>query len=643
MLNQTLNNRYQVTAQLGKGAMGEVYRATDLQLKQDVALKVITADLVPSREVLARFQREGESLRQLRHRNIVAFWEMVDCQDRQVIVMEYVPGGNLHDLIQRGPLPVAQAVRIALELADALAQAHHIHIVHRDIKPENVLMADGVTPKLTDFGVARLLSETGRLTGTGALVGTPFYMSPEAWQGQALTAQADVWSLGVVLYEMVSGQVPFPGDTLPAVMHKVLMESPPDLRVLSPELPESLVRIIERALMRDPAQRYRTMRQLAVDLEAVESEPRPAPAGTQRKAEGSQRVSAAAPGPGETRRNAGSERTQALAPQKTTREAAEAGGMAPPLIREPPMAARPGGITRRGMVAGGLVVLLILCLLAGGGFGLWKVFDILWPPAMPTANPTATASLTPASPSPTPEPPTTVPPTATPIPPTDTQVAPTTTPMPTDTQAPPTTTPVPPTATSIPATAVLGDRALRLTGYIFWNKQPVQGARAVLKEMGDYYQTLAVAEAATGADGRFVIESPPAGHWAIYFVSPSAEYWEWSGSDVTLGVGEAKDVGTHSLSKVLQLLEPAAGATVTTASPVLRWGGFPGAISYHVDVFDSATGAAVMRKDTTDTSVPVTPPLAAGAYSWSVYAYNDADAANNQIAYYSSWSFTVQP
>ena len=162
---------------------------------------------------------------------------MFDHQGQYVMVMEYVPSGNLHALIKRSPLPTTDAVRITLELCDALAQAHHIHIIHRDIKPENILMAEDGLPKLTDFGVARLLSETGRLTGTGALVGTPYYMSPEAWQGKPLDAQADIWSLGVVLFEMLSGQVPFAGDTLPAVMHKVLTELPPDLRALRPDVP----------------------------------------------------------------------------------------------------------------------------------------------------------------------------------------------------------------------------------------------------------------------------------------------------------------------------------------------------------------------------------------------------------------------
>src|SRR5512136_779672 len=149
MINQTLNSRYRIIAPLGEGAMGEVYRAADLQSGQEVAVKVITPKLVFDEEMLTRFRREGEALRHLRHVNIVGFVDMFAHDRQQVIVMEYVPGGNLAKLIQRGPLPAHVAVRIALELSDALARAHHINIIHRDIKPENVLLAEDGTPRLT--------------------------------------------------------------------------------------------------------------------------------------------------------------------------------------------------------------------------------------------------------------------------------------------------------------------------------------------------------------------------------------------------------------------------------------------------------------------------------------------------------------
>ncbi len=266
-IGQTLNQRYTLTARLGKGAMGIVYRASDAQTGQDVAVKVITGELELDDALLERFRREGEALRQLRHPNIVGFVDTFEYENQHVIVMEYVPGGSLHGLLKHGPLPIERTRRMALELCDALTRAHHLNIIHRDLKPENVLLAADGTPKLTDFGVARLVSEGTRITGTGTQVGTPFYMSPEAWEGKPLDAQADIWSLGILLYEMLSGQVPFAGDTVVAVMNKVLNAPIPDLKTLRPDVPPGLANIVQRMLERDKSERYQSMRELGADLE----------------------------------------------------------------------------------------------------------------------------------------------------------------------------------------------------------------------------------------------------------------------------------------------------------------------------------------------------------------------------------------
>ncbi|MEK7276216.1 MAG: serine/threonine-protein kinase, partial [Chloroflexota bacterium] len=316
MIGQTLNNRYEITAAIGKGAMGEVYRATDKQTGGDVAVKLMAGQLAFDADMVERFRREGEALRQLRHPNIVGLVDtflhenrpasvggqadgnavtfvdtppkespqaavggpaggdaltMVDTfprESRQVIVLEYVPGGSLHALLKReAPLDIPRVRQIALDLCDALIRAHRLNIVHRDIKPENVLMAEDGTPRLTDFGVARLVGDATRLTGTGTQIGTPYYMSPEAWEGEQLDAQSDIWSLGIMLYEMLSGQVPFGGETMAAVMNKVLTAPLPDLRSVRPEAPDGLVQIIERMLTRDKSARYQSMREVAADLE----------------------------------------------------------------------------------------------------------------------------------------------------------------------------------------------------------------------------------------------------------------------------------------------------------------------------------------------------------------------------------------
>jgi eukaryotic-like serine/threonine-protein kinase len=262
-----INRRYQITALLGKGAMGQVYLATDEQTQQPVALKVIAQSLTLDADLVERFRREGEALRQLRHRNIVAFVEMFDYQGHQIIAMEYVSGGNLHALIQKGELPLPRIREIALDVCDALICAHRLNIIHRDIKPKNILLTDTGIPKLADFGVARLMEATTQLTSTSTMVGTPPYMSPEAWEGQPLDAQADVWSLGVMLFEMLTGEVPFRAETTASVMHKVLNARLPDLQALRPDTPPALVQIVERALTRDKTRRYASVRLMSVDID----------------------------------------------------------------------------------------------------------------------------------------------------------------------------------------------------------------------------------------------------------------------------------------------------------------------------------------------------------------------------------------
>ncbi|HCB01058.1 MAG TPA: hypothetical protein DEP19_01635, partial [Anaerolineae bacterium] len=272
MIAQTLNNRYKIASRLGKGAMGIVYKAADIKNGREVALKIISSDLDIEHELLARFKREGETLQQLQHPNIVEFLDAFEYEENYVIVMEYVSGGNLHDLIKKGKLSIKHATHIALGLCDALIHSHKLGIIHRDIKPENILLKDDGTPKLADFGVARL-NEATRMTRSGTQVGTPYYMAPEAWEGKHLDAQADIWSLGVVIFEMLTGEVPFGGDTGAAVMNKVLTTNPPNIKSLRKEIPSRVVKIINRMLTRDKKRRYQTMWEVITDLERNQPKP----------------------------------------------------------------------------------------------------------------------------------------------------------------------------------------------------------------------------------------------------------------------------------------------------------------------------------------------------------------------------------
>ena len=247
--------------------MGEVYKATDLETGREVAVKALLDSLAVKPEAITRFQHEGEALRELKHPNIVGFLEAFQHNDRQILVMEYVPGGSLSDLLTNGPLPIEQARGIALELCDALTRAHHRHIIHRDLKPGNILLAEDGSPLLSDFGVARLTGDgRTRLTNTGVAVGTPDYMPPEAWRGQPLDERADIWALGVTLFEMLTGRKPFSGSTISEVMYLTLNSDPPEVQDLRPDVPPGLAAVIAKMLRRDLTERYQNARDVAADL-----------------------------------------------------------------------------------------------------------------------------------------------------------------------------------------------------------------------------------------------------------------------------------------------------------------------------------------------------------------------------------------
>ena len=202
---------------LGRGGMGVVYRATDAQSGETVAVKTLNAEVLSHEpNILERFHRQGESLRQFNHHNIVKFITPVESYDQHYMIMEYVDGGSLQDLLAKhGFLSSQRTVEISLDLADALTRAPHLGIIYRDLKPANVLLAQDGTPRLTDFGIAKL-ADGSRLTQTGVLVGTVNYLSPEALSGEVLDFRTDIWAFGVLLFEMLTGKLPFTGDNLTA-------------------------------------------------------------------------------------------------------------------------------------------------------------------------------------------------------------------------------------------------------------------------------------------------------------------------------------------------------------------------------------------------------------------------------------------
>jgi non-specific serine/threonine protein kinase len=264
---QFIAERFEIGEFIAQGGMGAVYRGLDRQTGQTVAIKSIRPELVDT-ALIARFQQEGETLRTLNHPNIVKLVATVQEGDQHYLIMEYVGGGSLADLLAKQvKLSADQTISIALELADALARAHHLKVIHRDLKPANMLLAEDGTPRLTDFGVAR--TAQGNLTGTGVIVGTLSYLAPEILNGESADRRADIWAFGVTLFEMLTGRLPFRADAPVVLITAILTQPTPDLEAIRPDLPVALVDLVYRMLDKDPRQRIGSMRQIAAELETI--------------------------------------------------------------------------------------------------------------------------------------------------------------------------------------------------------------------------------------------------------------------------------------------------------------------------------------------------------------------------------------
>ncbi len=255
---------------IGQGGMGDVYRGLDTQTGQPVALKCLKPEFAfGTSSHLDRFKRESDVLSQLNHPNIVKMLTTVEDNGQYYIVMEYVSGGSLRDLLDQRPrLPVDRVLSISLELADALTRAHHLKIIHRDLKPANVLLAEDGAPRLTDFGTA-YLAGTAHVTQEGMWIGTPHYLSPEVINQQELDGRTDIWAFGVMLFEMLAGQVPFNGESLTGLVLAILQQPTPDLEKLRPDTPVALLDLVYRMLEKDRNSRIPSIRLVGAELEAI--------------------------------------------------------------------------------------------------------------------------------------------------------------------------------------------------------------------------------------------------------------------------------------------------------------------------------------------------------------------------------------
>jgi hypothetical protein len=268
VVGELIAGRYELEELVGSGGMSSVYRARDRLLERSVALKILHEQFGRDDDSVERFRREARSVAQLTHPNIVTVIDRGAQNGRQFIVFEYVDGENLKELVEReGPLDVRTAIGLALQVARGLSFAHEQGLVHRDVKPQNVLLdADGQA-KVTDFGIARSLDVDG-MTITGTIMGTSNYIAPEQARGQPVDEQTDVYSLGCVLYELLAGDVPYEGDTFVAVAMRHVNDTVPSVREVRPDVPPALDDAIQRAMAKDPSERFESMAEFAAELEA---------------------------------------------------------------------------------------------------------------------------------------------------------------------------------------------------------------------------------------------------------------------------------------------------------------------------------------------------------------------------------------
>lgn len=269
MIGKRIGERYEVIKGIGEGGMSKVYLAHDIILGRDVAIKVLNYDFANELDIKKRFQREALSATSLTHPHIVNIYDVDEEGELHYFVMEYIEGQTLKKYIQsKGPLPVAQAVNIMKQLVSAIANAHHNGIIHRDIKPQNILMdADGDV-KITDFGIAMALHATAH-TKTNSVIGTVHYLSPEQARGGMATKKSDIYSLGIVFYELLTGELPFSAETAVAIALKHLQEETPSVRNMFPDIPQSVENVILKATAKDATYRYQSADEMYDDLLTV--------------------------------------------------------------------------------------------------------------------------------------------------------------------------------------------------------------------------------------------------------------------------------------------------------------------------------------------------------------------------------------
>jgi serine/threonine-protein kinase len=262
--------RYQIIEELGKGGMGKVYRVLDKKLNEEVALKLINPDIALDKRTIERFKNELKLARKIRHKTVGSMYELMEEQGTHFITMEYISGQDLKGLIrQTGQLTNGKAISIAKQICEGLVEAHNMGVVHRDLKPNNIMIDRGGNAKIMDFGIARAVKGKS-ITGSGVMIGTPQYMSPEQVEGKEVDQRSDIYSLGIILYEMLTDRVPFEGDTPLTVGVKQKTETPKEPKDFNERIPDDLNQMILKCLEKEKENRYQNADELKSELERLE-------------------------------------------------------------------------------------------------------------------------------------------------------------------------------------------------------------------------------------------------------------------------------------------------------------------------------------------------------------------------------------